>query len=171
MSRSTRIILYDSKLLIQDDIMETTLNIHVDILEIIKREASLKNISNSKLIHFLIQKVAEDIGDPGTIGRMVKYQDRHKPEEWHFFHIQVREDVYEYWLDLKKLLKMSLSLILAYALKKYLKEKLKIINTDNNRFNSYIITKEIIDNVIVWKYIWGIPPNLEKVINFNYSEI
>jgi hypothetical protein len=144
--------------------METTLNIHVDILEMIRKEASFRNISASHLIHFFIQKAMEDIGDPGNIGRMVKYQDRHSPEEWHFFHIQLREDVYEYWQDMRKLLKMSISLILAYVVKKYLKKTRQTSNTDNYRFNSYIIIKEMIDNIIVWKYIWGIPPNLAELI-------
>jgi hypothetical protein len=145
--------------------METTLNIHVNILKQITLTAESRGISRSAIIILLIQKVMADIADPHHIGRLVKYQCRCRPEEWHPFHIQVREDMYEYWQDLRKLCKMSVSLILAYAVQKYLQNMLQKNSTDNYRFNSYLIIKEIFDTVIVWKFIWGIPPNLEKLIN------
>src|SRR3990172_3609520 len=147
--------------------METTLNIHADILEQIAKAAQANGMSCSEIIVLLIQRVMKDISEPERIGRLVKYQDRHMPEEWHVFHIQVREDAYEYWLDLRKLLKMSVSLILAYSVKRYLCKLLRKNNTDNYQFNSYIIVKEVIENLIVWKFIWGIPHNLEKFINFD----
>jgi hypothetical protein len=146
--------------------METTLNIRADILEQIAGAALDRGISCSDMVHFLIQKTAKDIAKPKCIGRMVRYQDRRKPEEWHIFHIQLREDTYEYWLDLRKLLKLSVSLILANAVKKYLNKLLQKNNTDNYLFKNYIIVKEIMDNIIIWKFIWGIPPNLEKIIDF-----
>jgi hypothetical protein len=96
---------------------------------------------------------------------MVQYQGRRSSPEWRVFHIQVREDMYEYWLDLRKLLKMSVSLILAHAVKKFLCKLMKINSTDNYLCKNYIIIKEIIDSVIVWKFIWGYPPNLEKFLN------
>ena len=145
--------------------METTLNISADILEQIARAAQTRSISCSEMIVLLIQKATADIANPGRIGRMVKYQDRRTSPEWRIFHVQVREDMYEYWLDLRKLLKMSVSLILAYAVKKFLCKLIKINSTDNYLYKNYIIVKEVIDSVIVWKFIWGCPINLEKLIN------
>jgi hypothetical protein len=144
--------------------METTLNIRIDILELIIRASKTNGIPCSEMILLLIEKVMGDIADPDSIGRMVQYQERRRPEEWHTFHIQLREDMYEYWLDLKKLLKMSVSLILAHAVKKYLGKLVKRVCTDNNRFRSYIIIKELVDDIIIWKLIWGIPCNLERHI-------
>src|SRR5271157_2576208 len=144
--------------------METTLNIRVDILEQIKKIAQINGIPCSEIIFLLIRKVTADITNPGRIGRLVQYQTRCKPDAWHVFHVQVREDMYEYWLDLRKLLKMSVSLIIAYAVKKYLIKPIKIISTDNNLCKNYIIIKKEIDSVIIWNYIWGWPPNLSKLI-------
>ncbi len=123
------------------------------------------------MIVFLIQKMMSNITDPGRIGRMVQYQEKRDPSEWRVFHVRVREDVYEYWLDLRKLLKMSVSLILAYAVKKFLSKLLKIKTTDNYQFKNYLIVKEIINSVIVWKFIWGIPPNLDTLIRNEKMEI
>jgi len=149
--------------------METTLNIHADILKQIARAAQANGISLSEMIALLIQKVTADIANPGRIGRMVQYQGRRSSSEWRVFHIQVREDMYEYWLDLRKLLKMSVSLILAYAVKKFLCKLMKINSTDNYLCKNYIIVKEVIDSVIVWKFIWGFPPNMEKLLNHETS--
>jgi hypothetical protein len=59
---------------------------------------------------------------------------------------------------------MPVSLVLAYAVKKYLDKVVKMIFTDNDRFRNHIIIKEVIDSIIVWNFIWGIPPNLIKLI-------
>ena len=145
--------------------METTLNIRADILEQIARAAQANGVSLSEMIVLLIQKATADIANPGRIGSMVQYQGRRSSSEWRVFHVQVREDRYEYWLDLRKLLKMSVSLILAYAVKRFLGKPVDIISTDNYLYNNYIIIKEVIDSVIVWKFIWGFPPNLRKILN------
>jgi hypothetical protein len=147
------------------ELMETTLNIHTDILEQIAKAAQSNHISRSEMILFLIKKVARDISNPGRIGRLVQYQDKARPEDWRVFHVKVREDMYEYWLDLRKLLKMSVSLILAHAVKRYLDKPMKVDRTDNNLCKNYIILKEVIDSVIIWKFVWGFPPNLKKLFN------
>jgi hypothetical protein len=145
--------------------METTLNIRNDISEKITLAANSRGISRSEMMAILIKKVMDDVSNPGRMGRMVRYQKRCRPEEWHTFHLHVREDDYEYFLDLRKLLKMSVSLILAYAVEKFLDKLLKKYSTDNNRYRNYVIIKDVIDDIICWKFIWGFPPNIGKLLN------
>jgi hypothetical protein len=64
---------------------------------------------------------------------------------------------------------MSVSLILSYAVQRFLGKPMNINSTDNYLGKNYIIMQEVIDSVIVWKFIWGYPPNLEKLINHNTS--
>jgi hypothetical protein len=144
--------------------METTLNIHVDILAQINRAARARGISRSKTIIILIKNVMKDIPDPGRMGRLVQYQPRNSPDKWHRFHIQLRIDDYEYLLDLRKLLKMSVSSILAYALQKYGDKLMDGNGADNNRYKNYMIIREVIDNIICWRFIWGYPPRIEKFL-------
>ncbi len=145
--------------------MKTTLNIGVDILNQIKKAAKSKGISSSDMILFLLSKVAGEIGNHGKIGRLIRYQARRHPDEWHTFHISVREDMFEYWLDLKKLLKVSVSFALADAVEKYLGELTKIRCGDNYLCKNYIIEKVVIDSFVMWKFIWGFPPKLDKFIH------
>lgn len=146
--------------------METTVNIHDNIFIKINCAAEKSGISRSEMIVYLIKRIMDDIINPENIGKMVKYQKKSSPAEWHRFHIQLKMDDYEYLLDLRKLLKMSVSLILAIAVEKYLNVKKKLLITDNYQYKNYIIVKEVIDNIICWKFIWGYPLQIEKFINF-----
>lgn len=140
--------------------METTLNIHLDIMKIITDAAQDRGISRSEMIIMLLKRVMEDIAGPARYGSLIIYQSRSTKECWHTFHITLREDDYEYLLDLRKLLKMSVSHILAYAVKKYLKSNI----TDNNRYKNYAVIKSIRDGLVFWTLIWGYPPDIEKYL-------
>lgn len=142
--------------------MKTTLNIDVEILKKIKLSAASRGISVSKLIIILLKMMMNDIVNPGELGRLVRYQERKEPGDWHTFHIHFRIDDYEYFLDLKKLRKMSVSCLLAYAVKRYL-HKLTNLEGDNYRQQNYMIMKDLVDNIICWKFFWGFPQNIEKV--------
>ena len=93
--------------------METTINVHTEILEKIKETAVSKGISCSRMIRILMQKVMAEDMQYVRMGRLVKYQKRCRKEDWRKFHVKLRGDEYEYFHDLKKILKMSVSLILA----------------------------------------------------------
>ena len=144
--------------------METTLNIRHDLLQQIARVAQSEGVSRSEIIMFLIKKTTADMSSPEGFGSLVRYQSRQKSGNWRVFHVQVREDMYEYWLDLRKLLKSSVSLILARAVVKYLGKPLEKNGTDNYRCTNYVLMKTVFRDVIVWKLIWGYPPDLEKLL-------
>ncbi len=145
--------------------MKTTLNIRIDLLDQISKAAKTNRISCSKMIFVLMQKAAADIDNPGNIGRLVRYQERRGPKAFRPFHVNVREDTYEYWQDMRKLLKMSVSFVLAVAVQKYLMDKpIKNIYSDNYLCKNYFIIKQVFNSVIIWKFIWGCPPNLEQLI-------
>lgn len=136
--------------------MKTTLNIHKDTLNKINLAAKSVNVSRSKMIILLLKEFMKDNKNKARLGMLVEYQDRDDNENWHLFHISFREDEYEYFTDLRKLMKMSLSLILSNAVIKFLAgHKLDLIKSDNYPFKNYVIIKEYIDNIICWKLIWG----------------
>ncbi|MBN1497723.1 MAG: hypothetical protein JXA07_13190 [Spirochaetes bacterium] len=144
--------------------METTLNIGVDVFGQIAAAADIRGISRSTLITSLLKCVMNDIPDSTRIGKMVKYQERRSSADWHVFHLSLREDEYEYFLDLRKLFKMSLSLILVYSVKKYLSKMMKKNSTDNYSYKNYVLIRELIDNIISWRILWGYPPDIEHLL-------
>ena len=144
--------------------METTLNIHTDILKKITVAAQTRNISRSEMILLLIKNIMDEVSQPSRFGAMVQYQERSNEEAWKTFHLVVREDDYEYLLDLRKFLKMSVSLIIACAVNKFLRKPTKTIITDNNRYKNYVLVKEMVDTIICWRLFWGYPPNIGKYL-------
>ena len=100
-----------------------------------------------------------------SLNKCVKYQKSDLRENWHKFHFLLNADEYEYFLDLRKLLKKSISAIVAYAVKKYFKRIIKFSYTDNYPFKNYVIIKETINNVITWRLFWGYPEKMEKILS------
>ncbi len=140
--------------------METTLYIRMDILKKIQCAAQLKNISCSKMIAILLRQVMGSIQNPWPVGILVRYQQRRKPEEWYTLHVQLIEDDYEFVQDMRRLLKLSVSLMLAIAAKKYLTKLIKGKVIDNYPFlKNYFVGKEAIDNIMYWRFTWCYPAN------------
>jgi hypothetical protein len=144
--------------------METTMNISISNLEKITRAARLSGISRSAMAIRLIKMVMADDPEPRQFGTLVRYQERNRKSEWNTAHLQVKEDDYEYLLDLRKFLKMSISLIIAYAIEKFLKTIITTKITDNNRYKNYLIIKEMVDGIVCWRLYWGYPPGIIKHI-------
>ncbi len=142
--------------------METTLNIDKDILNKITRAAQLKRVSRTELIVLLMNKVMEETMNPFFFGRMVQYQEKRESGEWHRFHIVLRSDEYEFFLDLRKFLKMSVSHILAFAVEKYLSKLMGENITDNYLYKNYVMIRELINNIQSWKLIWGYPADIKN---------
>ncbi len=140
--------------------MKTTINIRIDNLRKIELAAKSMGISRSKMIACLLKKVMEERNDSVTLGKMVKYQKKRKISDWRISHVNFREDEYEYFTDLRKILKMSLSLILSDAVSHYLGKEGRIDISDNYRFINYTVIREEVDTIIHWRYIWGYPDDI-----------
>ena len=101
----------------------------------------------------------------------IRYQKNDRDETWHKFHICFNTYQYEYCLDMRKLYKMSISFILAYAIENYLNELCDLLTcckdkkyTDNYLYKNYILTNNTIDGVICWQLYWGFPQKLNSIL-------
>jgi len=142
--------------------MDTTLNIRADILERIDHAAARIGLSRTRVAVLLLKQVMTNIGNPEPIGKLVRYQRPCNTFDWRVIHVWFHEDEFEYFQDLRKLQKMSLSLILFIGVQKYLGKLLKYKKTDNYRFINYVLAKVIFENTLCWRMVWGFPPNLDS---------
>ena len=145
--------------------IETTINIHVGTLEMINKISRICQISRSRVIKNLLKKVMGRELNSFSFNKCIKYQKSDAKVNWHKFHIILDTDEYEFFLDLRKFFKRSVSAIVSYAVKKYYKQMIKFKKTDNYLFKNYIIIKETIDNVITWKICWGYTEKMLKTIH------
>ncbi len=138
----------------------TTLNIHVGVLAKISKAAIRFNQSRRKTIVMLLMMIMEDQRFFARCFSTVKYQPDDNEENWHCFHIRFREDENEFFVDLRKLCKFSVSYLLALAVDRYLGALLKRVkkSVDNNiRFINYVQYHEVVDGIFSWRIYWGYP--------------
>ena len=141
---------------------ETTINIHTDTLTRLSAAASHLRISKSELVSSLVSfyKGKSSAYLPSRI--RVCYQERRDKECWRRLHLCLRRDEYDFFLDMRFVLKLSVSFIVSQAVELYLDELMQVMinNTDNYRYRNYAICQMYIDDVMCWVHYWGIPRQL-----------
>jgi hypothetical protein len=146
-------------------LIESTIYINKSVLEMLYKGSEKIGRSKTSIIKLLMQRVMRENQRLLQSYSRVKYQERDIKENWHRFHIVLNEYEYEYYLDMRKFFKMSVSFILAFAVRSYLNDIVNELingnkNTDNYLYRNYIFVKKTINEVICWKTYWGIPRKL-----------
>ena len=141
---------------------ETTVNIGLEVHNRLTKAADDAGISRNAMVSSVITYSCR-MTKPRAIERgLVRYQGREGNSKRRRVHVRFRDDEYEFFHDLRKVWKMSVSFILAVAIEKYLDELLRLLvkNPDNYRYRNYASSRIIVDNVICWVLYWGIPKKL-----------
>lgn len=144
--------------------VETTMNIRREVLDKITDAASSVNLSKSEIISIILVRFSKGCNNKSRIFSTVRYQQASSTRSFHRLHVVISNDIYEKCLDMRKLLKMSVSYILACAVEKYLEEIIKSSNeikdkriTDNYYSNYIIISKYHDDGIYSYTIFWGFP--------------
>lgn len=138
----------------------TTFNLHVRIFEIIKKVALAEKTSCRNIIIQLLKMLMNDIDPEEFSFKTVSYQARDDAKAWRCFHMRCNEDEYEFFLDLRKITKCSISLLIARAVKKYLNSDKSVIRklyTTSLAFKNYLFAHERIQGIYCWRLFWGVP--------------
>ena len=148
--------------------LSTTINMHRDILIKIKEAAIRLDKSQRDIIVLLLMRIMRDHCKIMNEFTAVKYQPNDIREKWHCFHIKFKHDEYEYFIDLRKVCKCSVSLCIAIAVERYIDEltqKIKIGVDNYTRFSNYVLRHKVIEGVYCWYLYWGFPEKYLKRIN------
>ena len=153
--------------------IETTLNVHQDILSQLFEASVITMKSMSSIIAMVLHRITVDNCVVSRSFKRVQYQERDRENDWKTVHVVVDSATYEYFLDMRKLFKMSVSLLLAIAVSKYLEDIINDLcnnkNTDNYLCRNYIISKKVIDGVSCFYIYWGIP-RIKHLKEFFYDK-
>ncbi len=146
-------------------LIETTIHIHKSILEVLNSGSAISGRTRSLIIKLLMQRVMRDNQKMLQPHSRVKYQARDTKDNWQRLHVVMNEYEYEYYLDMRKFYKMSVSFILAFAVRQYFDEIMNLLlndsnMTDNYCYQNYIFINKIINGVIYWQIYWGLPQKL-----------
>lgn len=145
-------------------ISDTTVIIKKSILKEINEAAKKINAKRNKIILLLLKYVMKDnkfLVRNGLRGR-IQYQARDPLKRWKTVHVWFSKDVSNFCQDMRRFYGMSVSLILAYAVGRFLDE---IVNKllgldeesdkcDNYLFEGYSFSREEVENGICWTQHW-----------------
>jgi hypothetical protein len=122
-------------------IIHTTANIDISIKEKIVYASEICGVSKRKIVHYLFKILIKDKPLIFSFFNTVKYQIKKENTDWNCFHLYLSEANYEACLDMRKLMKKSVSFLLAYAVDKYIDRVIEEFHsgTTNNYYDFYLI--------------------------------
>ena len=97
----------------------TTLNLELSTYEELKTLADLKDISVSRVIVALMKFLSKEVEHRKMPERLVEYQKLSKGEEWFTCHVYLSFSEHQHFVDMRNFLKMSVSFLVSYAVRKY----------------------------------------------------
>ncbi len=142
--------------------IETTINMKSKIMDKIINASSIMNISMNRIITLLIIRIAHSGSLKIKMFTSVKYQDTGDDIVYRRLHVSFTTDIYEKALDLRKVLKMSVSFIIAKAVENILNEIIKDFlktNRTDNYFRNYVFIPNYHDGVLYFTIFWQYPPD------------
>jgi len=142
--------------------IRTTMNLcHDDVLAL-EGAAITAGVTRTALVSALLRRMAELEKRRGRAWERVRYQERDETANWRKVHISPRGDEYEFFIDMRKVKKLSVSHLVSLAIRELMDEVLKMIvgKADRYRYRNYAIVGIIVENVICWLMCWGVPPRL-----------
>ncbi len=151
--------------------IETTTYLDMECIGLLAGMADEAGVSRSKLVILLLKRVMKDHTALVCYDRAVRYQARKPVGARKRFHITVDLREYEFFIDMRKLFKLSVSFLITFAVRAHLDELVtKMADdkydeySDNYPYHHYLIIPEKVDSAICWKIYWGIPENPNKLI-------
>ncbi|MCX8123727.1 MAG: hypothetical protein N3F66_06135 [Spirochaetes bacterium] len=140
---------------------ETTTCITQEHRELLEYYADMCGLSMSDIITSLIHYAALcEKRIPKTF-RNIQYRKRDK-KKWGRIHLYIRYNEYEFLLDMKKMWKMSVALLIEYCIENVLEEFIKVLlqedDTYSYRFTNYTFKFTKVHGFHSYQIIWGLPP-------------
>ena len=152
-------------------IIETTVNISQKNREILYKSSEQTKLSKNDLIKKLIIKFLNHNLENYADQKRIQYQKRNNREIWKSVHIWLTPELYDKCQDLRRIHKLSISHIVAIAIKKYLKEILS--GQYDNYLRTYMFISFIHYNCPIFIITWDYPGNkmTQKLLNLydNYT--
>jgi hypothetical protein len=147
-------------------IIDTTVNMNIETRIRLAAAIEITGASREELISALLRYVGRSTRVYGDAYRRVRYQERKPGQEWRKVHLRLKYDEYEFFSDVRKLFKWSVSYAIAWALSVYFDEIVALIkgNPDKYRYRNYLIKSFSLEGINCFIICWGIPLTIGTII-------
>jgi len=152
--------------------IETTVNLDNGTLYRLRHASASSGRSVAELISLTMKKTMQGgLSFQSNSGR-IRYQEERPPQEWSCLHVVLFSREYEFFLDMRKFFKRSVSFLIVLSVELYLDQIILEFTKcpqdddtiDNYQFNSYILIKETLKGAIYWRIYWGLPEKIETIL-------
>mgnify|MGYP006961679083 CR=1 FL=1 len=147
--------------------IETTVNMSGAMRQEVVRAARMAGVPASALVVAVMKRLMREHRRLARDGRSVEYQKKSGREKWRRLHISIDFRDYEFFVDMRKVSRRSVSFLVVIALNKYLAEVLTALNrpdyneeADNYPFLHYLLFSNSVPGAVCWTIYWGMPENL-----------
>ena len=139
----------------------TTLNLKLSVYLKLKELAKEKDISVTMAIVFLMKFLSKEVQHRKMPERLVEYQKLTEGEEWRTCHVYWSFPEYQHFVDMRNFLKMSVSFLVAEALRRYghflLDFSSADLEDDKNLFLHHSLVKKTVLGQQFFITCWGKP--------------
>ncbi|MCP4134916.1 MAG: hypothetical protein GY754_28335 [bacterium] len=143
--------------------INTTIHINIELLGKLEAASEQLKMSRSDIIILLLNRVMDKKEIPIEMFKQIKYQFRDLASNWKRIHVYPEAHDYEMWLDLRKILKRSVSLVLAIAINEHLDQLVnelsaaEVPENPDSYPNRYLFLAR--DSCGIQKFViyWGFP--------------
>lgn len=139
---------------------ETSINIDKEVHAKITEIAQKLGITRSRLVAMLLERYAEKEKAPVLSRGTVEYQKSREKEKWRKLHVVLPSFVHDFFDDVRKLWKLSVSFLVALAVEKFLNdmdESAIASFTDNYWHGAHTIIQFRQNGLQYIVCCWGIP--------------
>lgn len=145
--------------------IQTSLIMNVAMFNKLVNEANRTKKTLYELIKETMYRYAKNYKSTQIAVGAVKYQERDEEKNWKVFRIDLEDDDYELFTDMRKVMKKSVSLLVAEAIKEYLDEIVKQILKKINCYMDFRHESgcEIKGCHITWILNWEIKKKTPKI--------
>ncbi len=152
-------------------IVHTTVHLCTNDAMHLNEGAEKLKMTRSQLMAILLKKMLIHIKDFKNTFTTVKYQKACDDQGWQVIHVFPEKVDYEVFTDMRNVCKLSVSFLLAIAIKKYLNQLLDLEKYtvkdefDNYKIHDYDCTGKIDKNNYCWHTIWVLDKKLAQKLS------
>ncbi len=149
---------------------ETTVNIDIEVYRKLTEAAKQRGISRSRLIAMLLEHLVWSENIPSKARGTVQHQDARPKENWKKLHVVLPNYVHDFFDDVRKLWKMSVSYLVAFAVEKFLTQldnNMMETFADKYWYGGHTIVHFIQNDLQYMLCCWGIPSHPPEIPPFS----
>jgi len=144
--------------------IKSSVNINIGKLSLLENFSKANKLSVNEVVSLLLRKILEDGKYSAKKFRAVKYQEIDPDKNWDTLTVYFEDVDYEFFTDLRKFFKESVSLLLSKAIDLFLDTILSEVKESllNYANSDWDIRRDDIEMGSIWTILWIKPGKQEK---------